>query len=74
MKGFTRFDASAFLDNEGIIAEYLAAALEADNPDLVTWRRCANVARARRFGSCRECYLVGTDQRTGHHFGCRRQS
>jgi DNA-binding phage protein len=27
MKGFTKFDASEFLDNKVIIAEYLAAAL-----------------------------------------------
>lgn len=46
MKSFTKFDASEFLDNEDIIAEYLAAALEADNPDLFIVA-LGNVAKAR---------------------------
>ena len=40
------FDASEFLDNEEVIAEYLAAALEDPNPD-VFLRAMANVAKAR---------------------------
>jgi len=40
------FDASEFLDNEEVIAEYLAAALEDPNPD-VFLRAVANVAKAR---------------------------
>jgi len=40
------FDASEFLDNEAVIAEYLAAALEDPNPD-VFLRAVANVAKAR---------------------------
>lgn len=40
------FDASEFLDNEEVIAEYLAAALEDSNPD-VFLRAVANVAKAR---------------------------
>ncbi|MGB8816833.1 MAG: addiction module antidote protein [Rhizobiaceae bacterium] len=46
MKGFTKFDAAEFLDNEEIIAEYLAAALEADDPDLFI-TALGNVAKAR---------------------------
>jgi probable addiction module antidote protein len=30
----TRFDAADYLDSEEMIAEYLAAALEDDNPDV----------------------------------------
>lgn len=40
------FDASEFLDNEDVIAEYLAAALEDPNPDIFL-RAIANVAKAR---------------------------
>ena len=40
------FDASEFLDNEEVIAEYLASALEDPNPD-VFLRAMANVAKAR---------------------------
>lgn len=40
------FDASEYLDNEEVIAEYLAAALEDPNPD-VFLRAAANVAKAR---------------------------
>jgi probable addiction module antidote protein len=40
------FDASEFLDNEDVIAEYLSAALEDENPDTFL-RAVANVAKAR---------------------------
>jgi probable addiction module antidote protein len=40
------FDGSEFLDNEEVIAEYLAAALEDPNPDIFL-RAVANVAKAR---------------------------
>lgn len=40
------FDPSEFLDNEEVIAEYLAAALEDSNPDTFL-RAVANVAKAR---------------------------
>jgi probable addiction module antidote protein len=40
------FDASEFLDNEEVIAEYLSIALEDPNPD-VFLRAVANVAKAR---------------------------
>ena len=67
MKGFTRFDASAFLDNEGIIAEYLAAALEADNPDLVM-AALRNVAKARRLCEAAAAVLLAERTSTGHHW------
>lgn len=40
------FDASDYLDNEEVIAEYLAAALEDSNPN-VFLRAVADVAKAR---------------------------
>jgi probable addiction module antidote protein len=40
------FDASEFLDNEEVIAEYLSIALEDPNPE-VFLRAVANVAKAR---------------------------
>lgn len=43
---FTPFDPSEYLDNEEVIAEYLAAALEDPNPD-VFLSAIANVAKAR---------------------------
>ncbi len=42
----TEFDPSAYLDNEEVIAEYLAAALEDPNPD-VFLSAVGHVAKAR---------------------------
>jgi probable addiction module antidote protein len=42
----TEFDASAYLDNEEVIAEYLTAALEDEDPD-VFLTAVGNVAKAR---------------------------
>ena len=42
----TEFDASAYLDDEEVIAEYLTAALEDENPD-VFLSAVGNVAKAR---------------------------
>lgn len=42
----TPFDASEYLDNEEVIAEYLAGALEDPDPD-VFLQAIANVAKAR---------------------------
>ena len=41
-----RFDASEFLDDEEVIAEYLAAAMEDDNPDVFI-AALGDVAKAR---------------------------
>lgn len=46
MDNFRNFDASDYLDNEEIIAEYLTAALEDENPD-VFLAALADVAKAR---------------------------
>ncbi|MDE1181967.1 addiction module antidote protein [Paraburkholderia sp.] len=42
----TRFDASEFLDNEVVIAEYISAALEEDDPNVLI-AAIADVAKAR---------------------------
>lgn len=42
----SEFDPSAYLDNENVIAEYLAAALEDENPD-VFLAAVGNIAKAR---------------------------
>jgi probable addiction module antidote protein len=42
----TEFDASAYLDSEEVIAEYLTAALEAEDPN-VFLTAVGNVAKAR---------------------------
>ncbi len=54
------FDASEFLDNEEVIAEYLAAALEDSNPD-VFLRAVANVAKARGISKVAEASGLGRE-------------
>lgn len=46
MKKIAPFDASDYLDNEEVIAEYLSAALEDENPDVFLAAVC-DVAKAR---------------------------
>lgn len=46
MAKIAKFDAADYLDNEEVIAEYLNAALEDDNPD-VFLAAIADVAKAR---------------------------
>ncbi len=46
MTSFTKFDASEFLDNDEVIAQYLAAALEDGDPDLFV-AALGDVAKAR---------------------------
>ncbi len=46
MKNLTAFDASDYLDSEAVIAEYLNAALEDENPS-VFLQAVADVAKAR---------------------------
>ena len=56
----TEFDASAYLDNEEVIAEYLAASLEDENPD-VFLAAIANVAKARGMASVAEKTGLGRE-------------
>jgi probable addiction module antidote protein len=46
MENFSKFDAVDYLDSEEMIAEYLTAALEDENPD-VFLAALADVAKAR---------------------------
>ena len=46
MTDLAKFDAADYLDNEEVIAEYLTAALEDENPD-VFLTAIADVAKAR---------------------------
>ncbi len=58
--GLTEFDASAFLDNDEVIAEYLSAALEDKNPD-VFLAAIGNVAKARGMKSIAEQTGLGRE-------------
>lgn len=49
MKRLRKFDASEYLENEAVIAEYLNAALEDENPN-VFLVAIGDVARARGMG------------------------
>jgi probable addiction module antidote protein len=57
---FALFDASAYLDNEEVIAEYLNAALDDPNPR-VFLRAVANVAKARGIAKVAEDAGVGRE-------------
>ena len=56
----TEFDASAFLDSEEVIAEYLTAALEDENPD-VFLSAVGNVAKARGMSAIAESTGLGRE-------------
>lgn len=56
----TEFDASAYLDNDEVIAEYLAASLEDDNPD-VFLSALSNVAKARGLAHVAEMTGLGRE-------------
>lgn len=46
MKRLARFDAADYLDDDAVIAEYINAALEDENPDVLL-QAIADVAKAR---------------------------
>jgi probable addiction module antidote protein len=54
------FDVSRHLDSEAVIAEYLAAALEDQNPDMFL-RAVANVAKARGMATVAEASGLGRE-------------
>ena len=56
----TEFDPSAFLDDDEVVAEYLTAALEDDNPD-VFLAAVGHVAKARGMGSIAERAGLGRE-------------
>ena len=57
---YARFNAADYLDGEEIIAEYLTAALEDENPDLFL-AALANVARARGMGQVAKASGLGRE-------------
>ena len=56
----TDFDASEYLDNDEVVAEYLTAALEDPNPD-VFLTAIGNVAKARGMSSIAEGAGLGRE-------------
>jgi probable addiction module antidote protein len=56
----TEFDPSAFLDDDEVVAEYLTAALEDDNPD-VFLAAVGHVAKARGMSSIAERAGLGRE-------------
>jgi probable addiction module antidote protein len=60
MAKVTEFDPSAFLDDEEVIAEYLTAALEDENPD-VFLAAIGNVAKARVMTAISESTGLGRE-------------
>lgn len=60
MAKVTNYDPSAFLDDEEVIAEYLTAALEDENPD-VFLAAVGNVAKARGMSAIAEYTGLGRE-------------
>ncbi len=60
MKGYTKFDASEYLDSEEMIAEYLAAAIEDGNPDLFV-AALGDIAKARGMAKIAEQTGLGRE-------------
>lgn len=57
---FSRYDASEFLDSEEVIAEYLSAAIERDDPDAFI-TALGNVAKARGMAKIAEDTGLGRE-------------
>lgn len=60
MSTFTKFDAADYLDSEEMIAEYLTAALEDENPD-VFLAAIADVAKARGMSAIAQSTGLGRE-------------
>ena len=60
----SEFDTSVYLDNEEVIAEYLIAALEDDNPD-VFLAAIDHVAKARGMSTIAQGSVSGPPTATG---------
>jgi len=60
MAKVSEFDPSEFLDNEEVIAEYLTAALEDENPD-VFLAAVGNVAKARGMSAIAQSTGLGRE-------------
>ncbi len=60
MENFSKFDAADYLDSEEMIAEYLTAALEDENPD-VFLAAIADVAKARGMSAVAQSTGLGRE-------------
>lgn len=60
MEKFSKFDATDYLDSEEMIAEYLTAALEDENPD-VFLAALADVAKARGISAIAQSTGLGRE-------------
>lgn len=60
MSTFAKFDAADYLDSEEMIAEYLTAALEDENPD-VFLAAIADVAKARGMSAIAQSTGLGRE-------------
>ena len=60
MERFSKFDAADYLDSEEMIAEYLTAALEDENPD-VFLAAIADVAKARGMSAVAQSTGLGRE-------------
>ncbi|MCA9899399.1 MAG: putative addiction module antidote protein [Anaerolineales bacterium] len=60
MEQFTKFDAADYLDSEEMIAEYLTAALEDENPD-VFLAAIGDVAKARGISAIAQSTGLGRE-------------
>ena len=60
MEPYAKFDAVDYLDSEELIAEYLAAALEDENPD-VFLAAIADVAKARGMSAIAQSSGLGRE-------------
>ncbi|MFO7684289.1 MAG: putative addiction module antidote protein [Chloroflexota bacterium] len=60
MENFKKFDAADYLDSEEMIAEYLTAALEDENPD-VFLAALADVAKARGMSAIAQSTGLGRE-------------
>ncbi len=60
MSDFQKFDTSEFLDSEEMIAEYLAATLEEENPDVFI-AALGDVAKARGMTKIAEASGLGRE-------------
>mgnify|MGYP001470857517 CR=1 FL=1 len=60
MEKFAKFDAADYLDSEEMIAEYLTAALEDENPD-VFLAAIADVAKARGMSAIAQSTGLGRE-------------
>jgi probable addiction module antidote protein len=60
MKNLAPFDAADYLDDEQVVAEYISAALEDENPEVLL-QAIADVAKARGMTHLAKCTGLGRE-------------